>query len=241
MSVQKIAGWIKSEVREAGAKGIVVGLSGGIDSSVVAVLSKMGMGENVIGVIMPCNSNPMDLEHAVKLSDKFGIKTIIINLEDSYNALLKTLPKSEKKIAGANLKPRLRMAALYYVANMHNYLVAGTGNKTEIMIGYFTKYGDGGVDIEPIGDLYKTDVRKIAWELGIPDGIIEKPPSAGLWEGQTDENEMGITYDELDKILKAIEKGRTEGLDKEKLKKVREMIRKSEHKRHVPKTCKIDD
>ncbi len=237
--IEKISSWIKQKMTESGSKGIVLGLSGGIDSSVIAVLSQKAVGKNLIGVIMPCNSNPNDIEHAKLLVEKFRIKTETANLDPLYEKMLEMLPVTDNKIAKANLKARLRMSTLYYIANTHNYLVAGTGNKTEIMIGYFTKYGDGGIDMEPIGDLYKTEVTELAKGLGIPDEIINKAPSAGLWEGQTDEDEMGITYEELDKILQAIESGDTSGIEKQKLEKVKEMIRKSEHKRNVPLVCKL--
>ncbi|RLJ05781.1 MAG: NAD(+) synthetase [Candidatus Aenigmatarchaeota archaeon] len=233
MNTEEIANWIKNKVEEANAKGAVIGMSGGVDSSLAAVLCKKALGDNLLGILMPCHSNPSDLEHAKIVAEKFGIPTQTVDLTEIYDKLLKTLPDGNQ-IAKANLKPRLRMLALYYFANKLGYLVAGTGNKTEIMVGYFTKYGDGGVDIEPIGGLYKTQVRELAKELGIPEEIITKPPSAGLWEGQTDEGEMGITYEELDKILQALEKGDTEGLDPEKVEKVKQMIQKSEHKRKPP-------
>ncbi|RLJ06353.1 MAG: NAD(+) synthetase [Candidatus Aenigmatarchaeota archaeon] len=233
MNAEEIANWIKNKVEEANAKGAVIGMSGGVDSSLAAVLCKKALGDNLLGILMPCHSNPSDLEHAKIVAEKFGIPTQTVDLTEIYDKLLKTLPDGNQ-IAKANLKPRLRMLALYYFANKLGYLVAGTGNKTEIMVGYFTKYGDGGVDIEPIGGLYKTQVRELAKELGIPEEIITKPPSAGLWEGQTDEGEMGITYEELDKILQALEKGDTEGLDPEKVEKVKQMIQKSEHKRKPP-------
>ncbi|MFN3966799.1 MAG: NAD(+) synthase, partial [Endomicrobiia bacterium] len=133
------------------------------------------------------------------------------------------------KIARGNLKPRLRMLVLYYFANKLNYLVAGTGNKSEIMMGYFTKYGDGGVDILPIGDLLKKDVIQLARKLEIPERIINKKPSAGLWPGQTDEEEMGITYKKLDKILES----------KSKNSKIENIIKKTEHKRKPPEICKL--
>jgi len=237
--VNKISSWIKQKIQEANSKGVVVGLSGGIDSSVIAILSQKAVGDNVIGVMMPCDSNPTDMEHAKILAENFNIKTEIIDLEPIYEKMLSSLSRTENRIAKANLKARLRMATLYYIANANNYIVAGTGNKTEIMIGYFTKYGDGGIDIEPIGDLYKTEVRKIAKELGIPDEIINKPPSAGLCVDQTDEDEIGITYEELDKILQRIESGDTSKIETEKLEKVKEMVRKSEHKREVPPICKL--
>jgi NAD+ synthase len=233
MSHEKIAEWIKAKVREAGAKGIVVGLSGGIDSSLVAVLSKKAMGSNVLGVIMPCHSNPSDLEHAQALAKKFGIKTHTFDLGPSYDTLMRTLPPGND-IARANLKPRLRMLTLYYFANSLGYLVAGTDNRTESFTGYFTKYGDGGVDILPISHLLKTEVRAMARDLGIPEEIIAKPPSAGLWEGQTDEKEMGITYEDLDKIIEGIEEGDTKGMDPGLVEKAKRMHASTEHKRRLP-------
>ena len=150
------------------------------------------------------------------------------------------MPKASN-LAKANLKPRLRMLVLYYFANKLNYLVCGTGNKSEIMAGYFTKHGDGATDILPIGDLLKKEVRKLAKELGIPEHIITKPPTAGLWPGQTDEGEMGITYPELDDILERLENKRKQVLPKKKVDKVKEMIKSSEHKRQGPKICYIKD
>jgi NAD+ synthase len=131
------------------------------------------------------------------------------------------------------------MASLYALAQAHGYLVAGTGNKSEIAVGYFTKYGDGGVDVEPLGDLYKSQVRLLAGELGIPQAIIDRPPSAGLWRGQTDEKEMGLTYEELDRTLIAIELGKTEQVDPALLDKVQRMIETSSHKRSTPPICPI--
>jgi NAD+ synthase len=232
MNSEKIANWINEKVKEAGAKGVVIGLSGGVDSSVVAVLSKKAVGNNVLGVIMPCHSNPSDTEHAKTLANKFGIKTQTVDLAPLYDMILKTFP-SGNDIAKANLKPRLRMLTLYYFANTNGYLVAGTGNKSEEMVGYFTKYGDGGVDILPIADLLKKDVRALAHELDVPEEIIEKPPSAGLWNGQTDEKEMGITYEQLDSILQKNDFRGNLG------KKVKAMMEKSEHKRRPPEVCKL--
>jgi len=232
MNSEKISKWIAQKVKEAGAKGIVIGLSGGVDSSVVAVLSKKAVGNNVLGVIMPCHSNPSDMEHAKALAKKFGIKTQIVDLAPLYDMILKTFP-SGNNIAKANIKPRLRMLTLYYFANTNGYLVAGTGNKSEEMVGYFTKYGDGGVDILPIGDVLKKDVIALAQELGIPQEIINKPPSAGLWDGQTDEKEMGITYEQLDSILESNDFRGELG------KKVKTMMEKSEHKRRQPEVCKL--
>ena len=178
---------------QAKAKGIVMGLSGGVDSCVVAALAKKAVGRNrLLALILPCGSHVSDLADATAMARKFKIKTETIDLTGVYSNLLKILP-SAKGLAKNNLKPRLRMLVLYYFANKLNYLVCGTGNKSELMVGYFTKHGDGGVDILPIGGLLKKQVRALAEELGIPGNIINKPPSAGLWHGQTDEGEMGIT------------------------------------------------
>ena len=137
-------------------------------------------------------------------------------------------------MARANLKPRLRMSTVYYLANSSNYLVAGTGNKPEMQVGYFTKYGDGGVDLEPLGELYKHEVRALASVLGVPQPIIDRAPSPGLWPGQTDEGEMGITYAEIDAILAAWETGEAPNLPADRIAKVEGMVARSEHKRAMP-------
>jgi NAD+ synthase len=161
-----------------------------------------------------------------------------VDLTPVFDSLLEALPPGDRVAAG-NLKARLRMAVWYYFANSRNYLVVGAGNKSEIKIGYFTKYGDGGVDILPLGDLLKTQVRELACELGIPEEIIVKSPSAGLWEGQTDEGEMGITYEELDRVLIAIESGHTGECNQEALARVRGMMAASQHKRDPIPICKL--
>ena len=235
-AAERISSWIRERVEEAGAEGVVVGISGGIDSAVTAVLVKMGLGDGVLGLILPCHSDPTDVEHARLVAAAFGIKTEYVNLTPVFDRLLTALPPGNR-VAVGNLKPRLRMTVLYYFANSRNYLVAGTGNKSEIKTGYFTKYGDGGVDILPLGDLLKTQVRQLACELGIPEEIIAKPPSAGLWEGQTDEGEMGLAYEELDKALMAIEAGGTGECNREALARVMAMMAASQHKREPIPIC----
>ncbi len=216
----------------------MLGISGGIDSSVTAVLAKRGLGDGVLGVIMPCHSDPTGEKHARLVAAKFGIETEYVDLTPVFDRLSEALPPGDR-MAVANLKPRLRMAVLYYFANSRNYLVIGTGNKSEIMVGYTTKHGDSGADILPLGSLLKKQVRELARELGIPQEIIAKPPSAGLWEGQTDEGEMGISYDELDSILVAIESGDIGECDQESLARVRALMAASQHKRDPIPICEL--
>ncbi len=234
---ERIVRWIKNEVFQAKVKGIVLGLSGGVDSSVVAALSVAAVGSRrVLGLILPCHSHSGDLKDAKIVASKLGIKTKTIDLSHIYDHVLRTLPAA-RGLAQANLKPRLRMLTLYYFANKLNYLVCGTGNKSEVMVGYFTKHGDGATDILPLGDLFKKQVKALAKKLGIPNHIITKAPSAGLWLGQTDEGEMGITYAELDDILGRLEQKKKQVASLKKVAKVKQMIRASEHKRQGPRIC----
>lgn len=243
-----ISDWLREHLENSGAERFVVGLSGGIDSAVVAGLAARGVGnDKVLGVMMPSASNPDDLESAKKVAAAFGLPTLLVDLSAVTTSLLSTLPTPEEvasalnidasaakegqQLANANVKPRLRMTTLYYIANLCRGIVLGTGNKSEAMIGYFTKYGDGGVDLKPIVNLYKHQVRAIAREIGVPVSVIDRPPSAGLWQGQTDEDEIGITYEELDRTLIAIESGNTEDVDPSVLAKVTAMIASSQHKR----------
>jgi len=235
----KIINWIKRQVKLAKANGIVLGISGGVDSSVVVALVKEALGKNrVLALILPCHSQKEDLQDAKLMAGKLRIRTKTIDLSRIYDNLMKILPKAGK-LAQSNLKPRLRMLVLYYFANKLNYLVCGTGNKSEVNVGYFTKHGDGATDILPIGDLLKKEVRALARELGIPQHIIAKPPTAGLWPGQTDEGEMDISYPELDDILERLEHKRKQILSQEKVTRVKEMFERSEHKRQGPKICHI--
>jgi len=229
----KITNWLKRQLKQSGAKGFVLGLSGGVDSAVVAALCKKAALGEVLGIMMPIESHKKDLEHAKLLAKKFNIKTKVVNLTSAYKALLKTFPPANK-LAKANLKPRLRMVTLYYFANKLNYLVVGTGNKSEIVMSYFTKYGDGGVDLLPLAGLLKTQVRKLACNLGIPQCIVDKPPSAGLWSGQTDEGEMGISYCQLDEIIRALDKKKKPNAPKGLVEKVRKRKAAGRHKCQMP-------
>ena len=202
----KLVLWIGEQVLAAGCKGVVAGMSGGLDSSVLAVLCHQAFPQNMLGVLMPCYSSQEDDEHALAVASQFSIPTKVVVLNPVFDALLKALPgdgaePSVSRLAKANLKVRLRMLTLYYFANQFKYIVAGAGNRSELAVGYFTKYGDGGVDILPLGNLVKGQVRELANFLGIPQPIINKPPSAGLWQGQTDEGELGLSYEELDRYL----------------------------------------
>lgn len=226
----QISVWIQNRVREANAKGLVFGMSGGIDSSVVAALAKMACGDSVLGMIMPCHSSPRSARDAKLVARTLGVKTHVTDLTAAYDTLVPRIPHSEG-IELTNVRPRLRMAALYCAAQAMGYLVAGTSNKTETMIGYFTKWGDGACDIQPIANLYKYQVYELAWELAIPEEVILKEPTADLWEGQTDENEIGMNYDELDAILRGIESGELAEFEPASVERVRKMICASEHKR----------
>jgi len=231
----QITNWIRTQVQAAGAEGLVVGLSGGVDSACVAGLCERALGRKaVVGVLLPCHSDPIDVQYGRMVARAFDLQAFSIDLGPVYDTLSATLPPTGQRLAQANLKPRLRMVTLYHVANARNYLVAGTGNKSELMVGYFTKHGDGGVDMEPLGDLYKSQVYALARELGVPQPILDRPPTAGLWPGQTDEEEMGLSYDTLERALVALSSGDEGGVDRPTLLKVRRMVDASAHKRALP-------
>ena len=239
-----IAEWIRQQVTVAGARGLVVGLSGGLDSAVVARLCQIAVPDQVVAAIMPCHSDPQDEQDANLLVEQFGLTSLRFDLAPAYDRLvsdLKTVvlqipaaqaaggPSTDVKarLPLANIKPRLRMSTLYFVANALNYLVAGTGNRSELTIGYFTKYGDGASDLLPLGHLLKREVRELAADLEIPQAIIDKAPSAGLWVGQTDEDEMGFSYADLERYL-------TDGPDTVSpalAMRIERLIRSTEHKR----------
>ncbi len=195
--------FIQAKVAEANTDGIIVGLSGGIDSTLAAYLACEALGrDKVFGIIMPSTTTPTeDKIHGITIAQGLGIDYKEIAIDSILNEYLSMTQLEESKLAIGNLKARIRMSIIYYYANANNYLVSGTGNKSEILIGYFTKYGDGACDIEPIGDLYKHDVYKLAEYLNVPQEILDKPPRAGLWNNQTDEEEIGMSYDLIDQIL----------------------------------------
>jgi len=237
---EKLVSWIRDKVLASGCKGVVVGMSGGLDSSVLAVLCHRAFPQSMFGVLMPCYSSQEDVEHAKAVASLFSIPVKIVVLDTVYDTLLKALPGDRvdpavNRLAEANLKVRLRMLTLYYFANQLNYMVAGSGNRSELSVGYFTKYGDGGGDILPLGNLVKEQVRELGSFLGIPSEIINKPPSAGLWSGQTDEDELGLSYEELDRYLISGE------ASNELRDRIESMIAASEHKRLPPSVASFNN
>lgn len=225
--------WLKEIAEKSGIRGTVAGISGGIDSAVTAAICKKAFGDNHLALHLDIESSPSDYRNAQVISKQLGIDLVYLNINPAYKTFLNELPAGTNLAVG-NIKARMRMVVLYYYSNLENKLVVGTGNKSELMIGYFTKYGDGACDVLPLGSLFKTQVREVARFLDIPEEIIEKPPSAGLWKGQTDEGEIGMSYEELDEILWSIENRETKDIGKKKLRKVKKMIKNSKHKRKLP-------
>ncbi|NLT19070.1 MAG: NAD(+) synthase [Clostridiales bacterium] len=224
--------WIRKIIKDANAKGVVLGMSGGKDCALVGILCKKAC-ENVTGIIMPCDSKRNYLEDrddARLLNEKFGIKTLEIDLtpvKQVFRDRLFSLSENQKDIAYENINPRLRMITLYNYAQREGYLVAGTGNLSERTMGYFTKWGDGAYDFNPIGDMTVSEVYEMLRFLDCPEQIIQKAPSAGLFDGQTDEGDMGITYKEIDKYIR-------EGKAEKKVKdKIECAFLKTAHKRDM--------
>ncbi|HUH14218.1 MAG TPA: NAD(+) synthase [Longimicrobiales bacterium] len=244
--------WLRERVEEAGLRGAIFGLSGGIDSAVVCGLAAEALGpERCLGVMLPAESAQEDARLAEAVADRFDVPTLTVDLTAPFQALLETLTRhreaaarlgrgagesesgtspgfvaSADALARMNLKPRLRMTALYYYANLLGYLVVGTGNRAELTVGYFTKWGDGAADAFLLGDLVKAEVRALAGLLGVPEEVVARPPSAGLAPGQTDEDEMGVTYAQLDRWILEGSSG-----DAEADERIERRVRLSEHKR----------
>jgi NAD+ synthase len=215
-----------------GCKGIVIGLSGGIDSAVAAAFCCRAFGpDKVLGLSLPSSvSNPADIRDAADLCTRLGMSHTVVNI-DPMLAGFKSIPDfMESPYLLGNLMARIRMTVLYYYANRDHRLVCGTSNRSEYMLGYCTKYGDNAADFQPILHLYKTEVYEVARELGIPDPILNKVPSAGLWVGQSDEGEIGLSYAEIDTSLKALEKQQWQARTSTE-EKVLALVKKSGHKR----------
>ena len=227
--VDNLVEWLRDSVKEANCKGIVYGLSGGVDSAVIAALSKLAFGDESLAIMMPINSSFEDEIDAKVVIDKFNLNAIKVDLSRTYSEFVEVVEKGDNQMAYANVKPRLRMTTLYYYAQLKGYLVVGTSNKSEFTVGYFTKYGDSGSDLMPLVDFTKKEIFELARYLKVPDKIIQKPPSAGLFEDQTDEDEMGFTYNDLEKYIN------NEKIDERIKEKINRMVKISEHKRNFAK------
>lgn len=240
-----ITNFIQNIVDDAGADGGVIGLSGGIDSTLTAYLATEALGaESVHGLVLPSEVNPDEsMSDAERTAETLDITYDVIEINPIVDAFFDAYPAGEdNQMAAGNVRVRSRAVLNYFVANTENHIVLGTGNRSEEMTGYFTKYGDQAVDCNPIGNLYKRQVRQLANHIGVSDDIVEKAASAEMWEGQTDEEEMGITYDLLDSVLVLHIDGplskhatvETLGVDVSAIERVEELVTQSEHKRHMP-------
>lgn len=242
-----IAGFLRDELGKVGFTRGVVGMSGGLDSSVTAALTARALGpENTLGVMMPYRtSSPDSLNDAQAVAQWLGIESIVVDITPQVDAYFERFPDADRTRRG-NKMARERMTILYDMSVAHNALVVGTSNKTEMLLGYTTLWGDMACAVMPIGDLYKTQVRQMARYLGIPDRIVSKPPSADLWVGQTDEGELGFTYAEADRLLYRLvdlrwsrERCVEEGFDPRLVEAVCERMRRSQYKRRMPIVCKL--
>jgi NAD+ synthase len=244
-----IIDFIRNEVTTSNSQGVVLGLSGGIDSSVALYLATKALGNTrVLGLILPDKkvSQQNDIDDAIELSQKVGINYHIIDITEIKQKYIDRLPK--EKISIGNLTARIRMNFIYYYANIEHKLVLGTSDKSELMIGYFTKFGDGAADILPLADIYKTELRKLAKYLNLPKKILLKKSSPSLWKDQTAEDEIGMNYEKIDIILKNLAENISENTNKYLLKKgidkndilfVKHLLSKNKHKITLPKICII--
>ena len=244
-----LTGFIQSETSRAGFDRAVIGLSGGVDSSLTCTLAAEALGpENVVAVRMPyTSSSPDSLEHAALVIELTGVKEVTVPISDAVDALAKDVPE-EARVRRGNIMARTRMIVLFDQSVKHEALVVGTGNKTEMLLGYTTQFGDAAAAINPIGDLYKTQVGQLAAEMGVPDVVLEKPPSADLWVGQTDEDELGFTYEQVDKLLYLLVDRRHSpdecveaGFDRGFVEEVVERVRRNHFKRVMPPIAKLSN
>lgn len=241
--------FLRSEFQETGFSHAVVGVSGGIDSSVTCLLAAKALGSNnVLAVRMPYRtSSSASMEHAQLVIEMSGVNEMTVPITEMVDPLIERYPDANP-IRKGNMMARARMIVLYDQSAAYEGLVVGTGNKTEILLGYTTLYGDAACALNPIGDLYKTQVRQLAAALDIPEEIISKAPSADLWVGQTDEDELGFTYIDVDRLLIRLVDGRCSidecvaaGFDREFVNEVIDRIRKSQFKRSLPPIAKLSD
>ncbi len=240
---ERIEAFVRTELEEAGLSKIVIGLSGGVDSAVVAFLCTRAIGpDHVFALLMPHEtSSPESVEHALAVADAAGVACEKIEITPAVEALREMSPADDRVRLG-NVMARVRMITLYDQSAKREALVAGTGNRTEAMLGYTTLHGDSACGFRPIAHLYKCQVRQLAGHLGVPAEVITKPPSADLWQGQTDEDELGFSYDEVDWLLfNMFDKGKADaelaaaGSPPDLIARVRKLVRKSEFKRRMPR------
>ncbi|RJS90048.1 NAD+ synthase [Candidatus Bathyarchaeota archaeon] len=243
---RRILDFISEQVSAAGLKGGIVAVSGGLDSSVTLALSAKALGGNrVRALMMPEQglTSESDITDALEVAEMFGVTCDVVDITPVIRAIYSALPNYDPQdlISAGNVKARVRMIINYYYANRLGKMVIGSSNKSELLTGYFTKYGDGAADLFPLADLYKTQVRQLARHLGLPRRIIEKVPTAGLWPGQSDEGELGVKYELLDLILLGWERGMSVesvaeelGVGVELVRGVFERVRRSRHKRVFP-------
>ncbi|MCI4367773.1 MAG: NAD+ synthase [Thermoplasmata archaeon] len=245
---EAIHAFLRAHALADGIDGAVVGLSGGIDSALVARLASDALGPSkVLGVLLPDSSYaPALLAETEAYGASLGIATERRSIDGIERSIRTVLPETTDRVAVGNVKARIRMMLVYAIAREHHRLVLGTGNKSELLLGYFTKWGDGGADLLPLGDLYKTGVRELAEDLGLPGPIRERPPTAGLWEGQTDEEDLGLPYERIDRILLGFERllpdeeiARRTGESIATVVSIGARVRASRHKRRMPPIPKL--
>lgn len=248
-TVEILVNFLQNEFQRTGFSHAVVGVSGGVDSSVVCLLASQALGpDNVLAVRMPYKtSSPESLKHSQLIIELSGVKSLTVPITEMVDALVEKFPDADQ-IRKGNVMARARMIVLYDQSAAFDGLVVGTGNKTEILLGYTTLYGDAACALNPVGDLYKTQIRQLAADIGVPEDIISKPPSADLWIGQTDEDELGFTYADVDRLLVRLVDGRCSiedcveaGFERGFVMKVIDQIKKSQFKRGLPPIAKLTD